>query len=294
MEHDRLEFVEAVEELASQLGVEVPRENAREQAEVSPTAPLLDLLRKAADLYLAQLRATPAAIDYLKQRGLTGQIAADYQIGFAPAGWDFLLRKLGTSDEQRENLLKAGLVLRNEENRTYDRFRDRVMFPIRDARGRIIGFGGRVMDKGEPKYLNSPETPVFHKGRELYGLYEARQDTRNPEQMLVVEGYMDVVALACHGIRNAVATLGTATTAEHLQRLFRVTSEVVFCFDGDRAGREAAWRALQITLPELREGRRVKFLFLPDGEDPDSLVREGGREKPSKHGCATRYRCRST
>jgi DNA primase len=168
------------------------------------------------------------------------------------------------------------LLIRNEDKRIYDRFRDRIMFPIRDSRGRVVGFGGRVMDNTEPKYLNSPETPVFHKGRELYGLYEARQAIRNPERLLVVEGYMDVVALACHGIQNAVATLGTATTTEHLQRLFRVTREIVFCFDGDAAGRKAAWRALQLTLPELREGRQVRFLFLADGEDPDSVVRDGG------------------
>ncbi len=276
MEHDRLEFVEAIEELASFYGLEVPRENAGNAAPVSPSAPLLDLLAAAADLFRDQLRDTPAAVDYLKQRGLNGHVAAEFSMGYAPAGWDFLLRKLGTSDDRRENLLKAGLLIRNEDKRVYDRFRDRIMFPIRDSRGRVVGFGGRVMDNTEPKYLNSPETPVFHKGRELYGLYEARQAIRNPERLLVVEGYMDVVALACHGIHNAVATLGTATTTEHLQRLFRVTREIVFCFDGDTAGRKAAWRALQLTLPELREGRQVRFLFLADGEDPDSVVRDGG------------------
>jgi len=276
MEHDRLEFVEAIEELASFYGLEVPRETGGKSAPASPAAPLLELLSKAGDLYRDQLRDTPKAIDYLKQRGLNGRVAADFGMGYAPPGWDFLLNKLGTSDDRRENLLKAGLLIRNEDKRVYDRFRDRIMFPIRDSRGRVVGFGGRVMDNTEPKYLNSPETPVFHKGRELYGLYEARQAVRNPERLLVVEGYMDVVALACHGIHNAVATLGTATTAEHLQRLFRVTREIVFCFDGDAAGRKAAWRALQLTLPELREGRQVRFLFLADGEDPDSVVRDGG------------------
>jgi len=283
MEHDRLEFVDAVEELASILGVDVPRETGGKQESYSPGAPLLELLSQAGALYQEQLRDAQPAIDYLKQRGLSGKVAADYGIGYAPAGWDFLLRQLGTADEQRDNLLKAGLVIRNEENRTYDRFRDRIMFPIRDGRGRVIGFGGRVMGQGEPKYLNSPETPVFHKGRELYGIYEARQVERNPQRLIVVEGYMDVVALACHDIRNTVATLGTATTPEHLQRLFRVTQEIVFCFDGDRAGRDAAWRALQNTLPELREGRQVRFLFLPDGEDPDSVVRSGGREAFETH-----------
>ncbi len=277
MEHDRLEFVEAIEELASFYGLEVPRENSRgSTAPVSPSAPLLELLSQAGELYREQLRETPAAIDYLKQRGLTGQTAADFGIGYAPPGWDFVLKKLGGTDDKRDDLLKAGLLTRNEDGRIYDRFRGRIMFPIRDSRGRVVGFGGRVTDDGEPKYLNSPETPVFHKGRELYGLYEARQIERNPERLLVVEGYMDVVALAEHGISNAVATLGTATTAEHLQRLFRVTREIVFCFDGDAAGRKAAWRALQISLPELRDGRQVKFLFLADGEDPDSVVRAGG------------------
>ncbi len=279
MEHDRLEFVEAVEELASMQGIDVPREQGRGNSEpVSPTAPLLALLGKAGDAYQQALKDTPAAIDYLKGRGLRGQVAATYQIGYAPPGWDFTLKRFGKTDADRENLLKCGLVLRNEENRVYDRFRDRIMFPIRDSRGRIVGFGGRVMDNTEPKYLNSPETPVFHKGRELYGVYEARQANRKLETVLVVEGYMDVVALACHGITNAVATLGTATTPEHLQRLFRFAREIVFCFDGDKAGRQAAWRALQISLPELREGRQISFLFLDDGEDPDSVVRRGGAD----------------
>ena len=189
-----------------------------------------------------------------------------------------MLKKFGGTDEGREHLLKAGLVLRNEDGRVYDRFRERIMFPIRDSRGRVVGFGGRVLDQSEPKYLNSPETPVFHKGRELYGLFEARRANRNLAQIIVVEGYMDVVALACHGIDNAVATLGTATTPEHLQRLFRATPEIVFCFDGDRAGRDAAWRALQTTLPELREGRQARFLFLQDGQDPDSVVRDQGAD----------------
>jgi len=275
MEHDRLEFVEAVEELASIQGVDVPREDGPAVAQ-SPSAPLYELLDRAAQLYGEELGKTDKAISYLQERGLTGETAKQYRVGYAPPGWDFMLKRFGADDSGRERLLKAGLILRNEEGRIYDRFRDRIMFPIRDSRGRTIGFGGRVLDQGEPKYLNSPETPVFHKGRELYGLFEARRANRNLRQVIVVEGYMDVVALACHGITNAVATLGTATTPDHLQRLFRVTQEIVFCFDGDRAGREAAWRALQVTLPELREGRQVRFLFLPDGQDPDSLVRDHG------------------
>lgn len=276
MEHDRLEFVEAVEELAEFHSVEVPREAGAQR--VAPVQPLLEPLGRAAQLYQAQLRTTQTAIDYLKQRGLDGATAARFQLGFAPDRWDFLITELGGSRDRDEHLLTAGLTLRNETGRVYDRFRGRIMFPIRDTRGRVVGFGGRVTGDGEPKYLNSPETPVFHKGRELYGLYEVRQAERKINRLLVVEGYMDVVALACHGINNAVATLGTATTPDHLQRLFRVAPEIVFCFDGDRAGREAAWRALQVTLPELREGRQVRFLFLDDGEDPDSVVREHGPE----------------
>ncbi|NND54318.1 MAG: DNA primase [Gammaproteobacteria bacterium] len=277
MEHDRLEFVEAVEELASYYGQDVPRERSSYNTESpSGNAALYELLNKAAERYQAELRNDQAAIEYLKQRGLDGKTAADFRIGVGPAGWDFILKALGKTDTDRDNLLKAGLVTKNEENRVYDRFRGRIMFPIRDGRGRIIGFGGRVMDNSEPKYLNSPETPVFHKGRELYGLYEARQAVRNPERLLVVEGYMDVVALAHHGIRNAVATLGTATTPDHLRTLFRFTLEIVFCFDGDKAGRKAAWRALEMTLPELKEGRQVRFLFLEEGADPDSVVRDGG------------------
>jgi len=276
MEHDRLEFVEAVEELASLNGVEVPREAGA--APSSPTAPLYELLDKATGLYRDELRNSQRAVEYLKQRGLNGETAARFRIGYAPPGWDYLLKPFGKDDTGRDNLLKTGMVLKNEEGRVYDRFRDRIMFPIRDSRGRVVGFGGRVLDQGEPKYLNSPETPVFHKGRELYGLFEARRANRKLDRLLVVEGYMDVVALACQDINNAVATLGTATTPEHLQRLFRATSEIIFCFDGDRAGREAAWRALQVTLPELREGRQVGFLFLPEGQDPDSMVSEQGAE----------------
>jgi DNA primase len=277
MEHDRLEFVEAVEELAALNGVAVPREEGT-AAPISPTAPLYELLEQASKLFRDELRKDKSAVAYLKQRGLDGETAAQFVIGYAPSGWDYLLKRFGADDNGQDRLLKTGMAIKNEEGRIYDRFRERIMFPIRDSRGRVVGFGGRVMGKGEPKYLNSPETPVFHKGRELYGLYEARRENRKLTNLIVVEGYMDVVALACHGITNAVATLGTATTPDHLQRLFRATNEVVFCFDGDRAGREAAWRALQVTLPELREGRQVRFLFLADGQDPDSVVTEQGAE----------------
>ncbi len=217
-------------------------------------------------------------MEYLKGRGITGEIARDFDLGFAPDGWDNLLRALGKDEASREALARAGLVVKKDSGGYYDRFRDRVMFPIEDHRGRIVAFGGRVIDKGEPKYLNSPETPLFHKGRELYGLFHARDAIKRENRVLVVEGYMDVVALAQFGVDFAVATLGTATTRDHLERLFRHAPEVIFCFDGDRAGREAAWRALDNALPVLREGRQISFLFLPEGEDPDTLVRKEGRD----------------
>ena len=287
MEYDHLGFVEAIEELARQAGVEVQREEGRPmspaQQEARRTAPdLYEALDAAAKLFQAHLRRHPeaaTAVEYLKGRGLTGEIAKAFAIGYAPPGWDNLRKALGGTQEKEKNLLLAGLLIEKEgSDHSYDRFRERVMFPIRDRRGRVIGFGGRVMGDGEPKYLNSPETPVFHKGKELYGLWEAQQALRQFERLLVVEGYMDVVALAQFGIRYAVATLGTATTPEHLERLFRTAPEVVFCFDGDRAGRDAAWRALDNALPALGSERRIRFLFLPDGEDPDSMVRQEGRE----------------
>ena len=275
MEYDRLDFVAAVEELASHLGLEVPREaDAPQQA---PLAPVYDALARAATFFEGALRKHDVAIDYLAGRGLDGETARDFRIGYAPPGWDGLLSQFPDSGEQRQSLLAAGLIVARDGGGHYDRFRDRIMFPIRDSRGRVVGFGGRVLGSGEPKYLNSPETPVFHKGQELYGLYEARQAERKLARLLVVEGYMDVVSLARHGVRDAVATLGTATTAEHVKRLFRVVPEIVYCFDGDRAGRAAAWRALQVSLPEVRDGRQIRFLFLPEGEDPDSLVRKEGK-----------------
>ena len=278
MEFERLTFPEAVEELASSLGLEVPRETRFEQG--PDRRPIYDILEQAASFYAQQLRRHPAArqaVDYLRRRGVSGEVASRFRLGFAPPGWDNLLRSLGSDDTARRNLLDAGLTI-EQDGKRYDRLRERIVFPIRDTRGRVIGFGGRVLGDAKPKYLNSPETAVFHKGRELYGLYEARQDEAHPSRLLVVEGYMDVVALAEFGIRNAVATLGTATTAEHLEKLYRATPEVVFCFDGDRAGREAAWKALQVALPLMRDGRQARFLFLPEGEDPDSLVRQIGTE----------------
>ena len=278
MEYDRLSFPEAVEELAAGLGLEVPHEARFEQG--PDRRPLYDTLEQAAQHFARQLRQhaeAARAVDYLRGRGVSGAVAADYNIGFAPPGWDNLLRALGTDDDRVRLLREAGLIT-ERDNKVYDRLRDRIIFPIRDTRGRVIGFGGRLLGDGKPKYLNSPETPVFHKGRELYGLYEARQADAHPQRLLVVEGYMDVVALAQFGIRNAVATLGTATTTEHLEKLYRATPELVFCFDGDRAGRDAAWKALHTVLPLMRDGRQARFLFLPEGEDPDSLVRRIGAD----------------
>ena len=275
MEYDRLEFRDAVEQLAHRVGLELPKE--AQHQERPETADLYNVLDKADQQFRQWLRESPhrqVAVDYLKKRGLSGQIAAHYGVGYAPPGWDNLIKSLGNPDL----LVRAGLAIAKDRGGAYDRFRDRVMFPIRDRRGRVVGFGGRVLGDGEPKYLNSPETPVFHKGRELYGLYDCLQESRHPDHVLVVEGYMDVLALAQYGITNAVATLGTATGTEQVERLFQTTREIIFCFDGDRAGRQAAWRALENTLPALRDGRQVRFLFLPEGEDPDTLVRSRGKD----------------
>ena len=275
MDYARLGFVEAVEELAGRVGLALP-ENAGDAPAAPSSAPLLDLLDRASRFYRRQLRRHPAADrarNYLQSRGVSGEVARTFDLGFAPPGWDNLVRTLG--GEASESLLAlAGLATRRDTGGLYDRLRDRIVFPIADRRGRVVGFGGRSIGDDLPKYLNSPETPVFHKGRELYGLALAR--AAGSARVLVVEGYMDVVALSQHGIRNSVATLGTAATAEQLKQLFRIWSDVVFCFDGDEAGRRAAWRALETTLPLMREGRQAKFMFLPDGEDPDSLVRARG------------------
>ena len=282
MEHDRLDFLPAVELLAKNVGLEVPREATANPKAKQHRDDLYSVLTEADKFFRKKLRSDEAksAINYLKSRGLTGQIAAQFGIGFAPQGWDNLIKAVATNDEKTTLLAESGmLVVKPEEKKQYDRFRHRIMFPIRDQRGRTLGFGGRVLDDSTPKYLNSPETPVFHKGRELYGLYEARQALKEIPYLLMVEGYMDVIALAQFGINNAVATLGTALTENHLQKLFRYTSEIVFCFDGDSAGRRAASRSLDIALPEMRDGVTAKFLFLPDGEDPDTMVRNLGTEK---------------
>ncbi len=278
MEYDRLNFPEAVEELATSVGLELPTEIAFQQG--PDNRPLYELMNQAADYFSRQLRQHPQAAmatEYLQQRGLSGEIIREYRIGFAPPGWNNLLQQLGDSNEKIRQLETIGLIS-SKNDKQYDRFRDRIVFPIHDARGRVVGFGGRVMGDDTPKYLNSPETPIFHKGRELYGLYEARKSLKDLPSLLVVEGYMDVVALAQYGIRNVVATLGTATTADHLEKLFRSAPEVVVCFDGDRAGKDAAWKALETALPLLRDGRQARFLFLPDGEDPDSQVRKHGKD----------------
>ena len=293
MEYENLSFPEAVESLARDAGMEVPREESRADARrESENKKLLEALERASKFYQYQLRhhgSREAAVDYLKRRGVSGEIARDFALGLAPPGWDNLLNAIGTDGEAIEALLKAGLIIEKEgqtakprqsdERRFYDRFRHRIVFPIRNTRGQTIAFGGRVLGDDKPKYLNSPETPVFNKGSELYGLYEAKRAGGKLEKFLIVEGYMDVIALAQMGVRNAVATLGTATSERHLTRMFRQVGEVVFCFDGDEAGRTAAWRALETTLPLLEDGRQVRFLFLPEGTDPDSFIRQFGTEK---------------
>ncbi|EOD80328.1 DNA primase [Grimontia sp. AD028] len=286
MEFDRLEFVEAIEELASSLGLDVPREQSGGGAPKGPYArsdqkrDLYQMMGQIAQFYQGGLRneAGKIAIDYLKGRGLSGEIVQKFGIGYVADEWDQVRSRFGRDNTSQQALVSTGMLIENDNGRRYDRFRGRVMFPIRDRRGRVIGFGGRVIGDGTPKYLNSPETPIFHKGRELYGLYEVLQAHREPKQLLVVEGYMDVVALGQFGIDYAVASLGTATTAEHMQTMFRQTSNVICCYDGDRAGRDAAWRAMEQALPHLVDGRQLKFMFLPDGEDPDSMVRQEGKE----------------
>ncbi|MEY2892463.1 MAG: hypothetical protein RJA98_2371 [Pseudomonadota bacterium] len=289
MEHTGAGFIDAVRDLAQQTGLVVPEDDSspeerqRATAQREKQATLTDVLQKAVDHYRVQLKGNPRAVDYLKGRGLSGEIAARFGLGYAPEGWRGLASVYPRYDDPL--LEESGLVIAQEadngneaDRKRYDRFRDRIMFPIRSVQGDVIGFGGRVLDKGEPKYLNSPETPVFHKGRELYGLYEARQALRQKGYALVVEGYMDVVALAQSGFGNAVATLGTACTAEHVQKLFRFTESVVFSFDGDAAGRRAAGRALEAALPHATDVRTVRFLFLPTEHDPDSYVRSNGPE----------------
>tara|TARA_B100001059_G_scaffold137585_1_gene137825 strand:+ start:456 stop:2327 length:1872 start_codon:yes stop_codon:yes gene_type:complete len=296
MNFDHVDFPQAVETLARDAGVEVPREESKaETRRQSEHAKLLDVLEQASKFYQFQLRQhaeRKRPIEYLKTRGVSGEIARDFAIGYAPPGWDNLIEAIGVDAQQQKNLLKAGMIIernkaegeevrKDNDKRSpfYDRFRDRIIFPIRDSRGRTIAFGGRVLGDDKPKYLNSPETPVFRKGAELYGLYESKKFGDKFSRLLLVEGYMDVIALAQMGIRNAVATLGTATSDRHLTLMFRAVSEVVFCFDGDAAGLNAAWRALETSLKLMEDGRRVRFLFLPEGDDPDTHVRKVGKDK---------------
>ncbi|HAS6738693.1 DNA primase [Vibrio parahaemolyticus] len=288
MEFERLEFVEAIEELASCLGLDVPREQrsggggqfkSGPQASSSEKRSLYDLMGSIAQFYRNQLKqpSSKVAIEYLKDRGLSGEIVQKFGIGYVADEWDLVRKNFGQNKDNQDMLVTGGMLIENDKGNRYDRFRGRIMFPIRDRRGRVIGFGGRVLGEGTPKYLNSPETPIFHKGKELYGLYEVLQAHREPAQILVVEGYMDVVALAQYGVDYSVASLGTSTTGDHIQMLFRQTNTVVCCYDGDRAGKEAAWRALENALQFLKTGNTLKFLFLPDGEDPDSYVRKYGK-----------------
>ena len=282
MDYERLDFRDAVESLSQTVGLEVPKDDPRGGREPpkDQNKPLYESLERASKFYERALRQHTErhkVVNYLKGRGLTGEIARDFRIGFAPAGWDNLIEANGGDDASQDLLMRSGMLVKNDKGRTYDRFRERVMFPIQDQRGRVIAFGGRVLGDYKPKYLNSPETPVFQKSRELYGLWQARKQPRRLERIVVVEGYMDVIALAQHGIPYAVATLGTSTSETHLERLFRIVPEVVFCFDGDDAGRKAAFRGLEATLPAMQDGRQAKFSFLPEGEDPDTIVRTKGK-----------------
>ncbi len=281
MDYNGLDFIGAVEELASRAGVEVPREPG-DFNKVKDNSELYELMELVVRYFRRQLRESPEAhraVDYLKDRGISGELAKEFELGFAPLGWDNLLNALGTSDAAKQRLAQIGMTLEKDNGDYYDRFRDRIIFPIRDQRGRAIGFGGRVFDGSLPKYLNSPETPIFHKGRELYGLFQARHRLKDMECIYIVEGYMDVLALAQYGIHNTVASLGTAVTENHLKRLYQVCHRIIFCFDGDSAGQKAAWRAMEIALPLLKEGRQIHFMFMPEGDDPDTYVQKHGREK---------------
>jgi len=274
MEYSHLSFIEAVEDLAGFVGIEVPRESSITPFKQNTATDSFLVLEQAAGFYIEQLKNNPAAkvaVDYLKLRGLSGEIAQEFHIGFAPDSWDFLTQKF-----KIKSLVDAGLAIAKDSGGAYDRFRGRIVFPIRDRRGRVIGFGGRVLDDSQPKYLNSPETDVFHKGREVYGLYELLSRNAKPQRILVVEGYMDVIALAQFGLDYSVAALGTATSKEHLELLFRFSSEIVLCFDGDKAGQAASWRAVTAAFPSLRDGRSIKVMQIPIGDDPDDLIREHG------------------
>ena len=277
MEYTGLGFIETVEDLAGTIGLQVPQQRPDERRlKAAGAAPLTEFMTRAAKFYKEQLKASPHAIDYLKSRGLTGEIAARFGLGYAPDGWQGLAAVF--PDYSDKALAECGLVIEGDAGKRYDRFRDRIMFPILDGRGNVIGFGGRVIGQGEPKYLNSPETPLFEKGRELYGLLQAQKSIRDIKSVVVVEGYMDVVALAQQGVENAVATLGTATTPEHVRKLTRLADRIVFCFDGDNAGRKAAWRALEASLGQVADNKLLAFLFLTSNHDPDSYVREFGAD----------------
>ena len=279
MDYERLEFPDAIEELAQAVGLKVPFENSRDNAPREDKTDLYAVLDAAARWYEGELPKSADAKAYCAKRGLDAETIARFRIGWAPAGYDGVIRTLGTNERRMQLLTEAGMVASSERGSKYDRFRERLMFPIMDRRGRVIAFGGRVLQSDQgPKYLNSPETPLFHKGRELFALWQVKQANSNLARIVVVEGYMDVIALHQAGLPIAVATLGTATTPDHTEVLFRAAPDVVFCFDGDRAGRAAAWKALESALPRLRDGRQAYFLFLPDGEDPDSLVRKEGKE----------------
>ena len=274
MEYAGMGFVDAIRDLAARVGMQVPEDDQRRPAGAAPSVALAELMSRAARFYYESLKSSPKAIDYLKARGVSGEVARRFGIGYAPDGWQSLDRIFERYDDPA--LQAAGLVIRNEQGRLYDRFRDRVMFPIMNSKGEVIAFGGRVLGDGEPKYLNSPETPLFEKGREVFGLPQARAALREKNTVIVVEGYMDVVALAQHGVGNAVATLGTATTPTHVQKLLRQVDRIVYCFDGDNAGRKAAWRALENSLEALPEQKSIGFVFLPPEDDPDSFVRAHG------------------
>jgi DNA primase len=279
MDYDRLEFPDAIEELAQSAGLKVPYEGNRDDKPREDRSDLYTLLDEAASFYQRELGNSPEATSYVDRRGLDEEIVKRFRIGWAPAGFDGVMKALGTNDRRRQLLNEAGMVASNERGNKYDRFRERVMFPILDRRGRVIAFGGRVLSSDQsPKYLNSPETPLFHKGKELFALWQVKQANQTVTRIMVVEGYMDVIALHQAGLPIAVATLGTATTPEHAEVLFRTAPDVYFCFDGDRAGKAAAWRALESVLPRMRDGRQAHFLFLPDGEDPDTLVRKEGKD----------------
>ena len=281
MEHLHMGFVEAIEDLASRGGMEIPRESDTAANTTNQLNKLYTLTESVTKFYLEQLKDNKNktnVINYLKERNINREIVVEFELGFAPPGWNNLVSLLGKSNQSIKELLNIGVIIQNDRGGYYDRFRDRLIFPIRDQRGRVIGFGGRVLGDEKPKYLNSPETIIFQKGRELYGLFQARKALKDLHELYIVEGYMDVIALAQFGIKNVAASLGTAATVEHMEKMFRITNKIIFCFDGDMAGGKAAWRALENSLPLLKNGRQVYFIFLPDNEDPDTFVRKNGKD----------------